>query len=219
MSDITAVLILAFILAMTGLVGQAWSDPYARVSGGCIWSADRSNNDELEFGSECGALASAEAGYRFELGAPLALDAGLEAAHRVKPIHGQNGRRKMTADHEDPLHLTSVMVNGRLAYRLFDGPVSLYGEGGFGGARLEGLDDVALTPAWQVGAGLEFDIWAGLSAHAGYRHFEILDTALDGNRTDADFHGAVLGLRWEFTGFLDRLGYLADREPLEAPQP
>ncbi|MCG8595661.1 MAG: outer membrane beta-barrel protein [Kiloniellales bacterium] len=215
MSTTTAVYIFAFIIALAAFVGQARSDPYLRVTGGCIWSSDQSNQDQLEFGSECGGLGTAEAGYRFDLPARIAFDAGLEAAHRVKPIHGQNARGRATADHEDPLHLTSVMVNGRLSYRLFDGPVSVYGEGGFGGAHLKGLDDVALTPAWQVGGGLEFDIWAGLSAHAGYRHFEILETELDGNRTGADFHGAVVGFRWELTSFLDQLGYLADREPLE----
>lgn len=176
MSTTTAVYICAFIIAVAAFVGQARSDPYLRVTGGCVWSSDQSNEDQLEFGSECGGLGTAEAGYRFDLPTQVVFDAGLEAAHRVKPIHGQNAGGKMTADHEDPLHL---------------------------------------TPAWQVGAGLEFDIWAGLSAHVGYRHFEILETDLDGNRTGADFHGAVVGFRWEITSFLDQLDYLADREPLE----
>ena len=204
------------VIFAAAFVGQAKSDPYVQVSGGCIKSSDQSNDDDLEFGSECGALGAAEVGYGLDLLPALTLSAGLEAAHRVQAMHGQNGgHRRATADHEDPLHLTSVMANGRLSYRLFDSPVSVYGEGGFGGAYLAGLGDAALAPAWQVGGGLQFDIWAGLSAHAGYRHFEILETELDGNRSSADFHGAVVGFRLELTSFLDQLDYLADREPLE----
>ena len=177
---------------------DAAADPYAQISGGCILSSDLSNGDELEFGAECGAMLGAEGGYSFDLAKSLSVDTGLEAAHRWKSLHGQNGKVKATAD-GNTLHLTSLMVNGRLRYEIY-GPVSVYGEGGFGGAHLRGLDDFTFTPAWQVGAGLSFDVLENLSINAGYRHFEILDAELDGNRTDADFHGAVVGLRWEFGG-------------------
>lgn len=210
------VLLMALVLIAIALVllptGRAKADPYAQVMGGCIWSSDQSNEDELEFGSECGAMVGAEGGYTFDLAGSLQADAGLEAAHRWKNLHGQNGRHKQTADGET-LHLTSLMVNGRLRYEIY-GPVSIYAEGGAGGAHLRGLDDFTFAPAWQVGAGLNFAVLDNLSINAGYRHFEILDTELDGNQTGADFHGAIIGLRWQFS-FMDRLEYLADREPLE----
>lgn len=208
------VVIAAVVVGLTALVvlifwpvKEAEADPYVRATGGCIWSSDQSNDDELEFGSECGALVSAEGGYRFNLTNDLALDAGLEAAHRVKALHGQNGKVRDTSADGETLNLTSLMVNVRPSFRLFDSPVSLYGEAGAGGAHLRGLDNFDLAPAWQLGAGVEVDIWEGLSAHAGYRHFEILDAKLDGNRTGADFHGAVVGIRWTF---LDGLSYRSD---------
>lgn len=195
MSETTAAIVFAFIIALAAFVGQARSEPYVQGSGGCIWSGQQSNDDEIEFGAECGALGAVEGGYVFET-PYLDVELGLEAALRVKDLHGRNAFDELSADGHT-LSAYSALAGVRLVREIY-APVSIYAQGAGGGALVEGLGDRTLAPAWQVEGGLRIDVWESLSVNAGYRYFQVLGVELDGNRGDLDFHGAVIGLRWMF---------------------
>lgn len=195
MSETTAILVLAFLLAMGAVAGQARSAPYLQGSGGCVLSGQKSNDDEIEFGAECGGLVALEGGHVFET-PYLDVELGLEGAWRFKDLHGQNGRGKATADGNE-LHVYSALGGVRLTREVY-GPLSIYAQGAAGGALLDGFGDSDLAPAWQVEGGLRVEVWESLAVNAGYRRFETLGAELDGNRGDLDFHGPVIGLRWQF---------------------
>ena len=186
------------IIAACAFVGQcnmAHAGPYAQLGGGCIWADQQSNQDEIEFGSECGGLVAAEGGYSFDL-SWLAVSLGGEAAHRFKALHGQNGHGKSTAD-GNTLHATSLAINLR-AERHVWGPVSLYGMAGGGGAYVRGLGDSDLVPLVQGEGGLLFAITENVTAGAGYRAAYLPGVELSGNQEDLSFRGAVGWLRWSF---------------------
>ena len=177
----------------------ALAEPYALIHGGPIESGQQSNNDEIEFGSEVGGFVGAEGGYLFDLDR-LGISVGLEASHRWKDLHGQNGskcdQRSCSADGET-LHLTALMINARTEYRVA-WIMSLYGMVGAGGAYADGLGNSDIVPIAQGEAGLLLSFTDSLSAGAGYRHARAFDVSLDGNSGSLDFYGPVGWLRWRF---------------------
>ncbi len=189
------------VIAICAFVGQcntAHADSwYVQGGGGCILSNQISNNDEIEFGSECGVLAAAEGGYTFDL-SWLAVSLGGEAAHRAKELHGQNGHRKSTAD-GNTLHATSLAINARTERRVW-GLVTVYGMAGVGAAYASGLGDSDVVPMIQAEGGLYYAFTDQISAGVGYRHAWFPGVRLDGNDEDLDFGGAVGWLRWSFGG-------------------
>ncbi len=188
-------IISATFVGVCAFTGQAWSDPYAQIGGGCIWADQQSNQDEIEFGSECGGLVAAEGGFRWDLGLAT-VSLGGEAAHRFKELHGRNGHGKSTAD-GNTLHATSLAINAR-AERHIWGPVSVYGMAGGGGAYVNGLSDSDLVPLVQGEGGLVLSITENISVGAGYRAAYLPGVDLDGNQEDLSFRGAVGWLRWSF---------------------
>ena len=190
------------VIALCAFVGQcntAHADGwYVQAGGGCIKSDQQSNSSELEFGSECGALAAAEGGYTYDLNW-LALSVGGEAAIRYQAMHGQNGvREDTTADGED-FRAVSLAVNVRLERHVW-GPVTVYGMGGLGGAHVDGLGDSDIALLVQGEGGLRFDVTDHLALGAGYRAALLPNVELSGNSGDLGFHGAVGWLRWNFGG-------------------
>lgn len=189
-------------LGMTWIFVEAWlskqahADPYAQLGGGCIWADQQSNQDEIEFGSECGGLVAAEGGFRWDLGLAT-VSLGGEAAHRFSALHGQNGVRYSTSADGNTLHATSLAINAR-AERHVWGPVSVYGMAGAGGAYVRGLGDSDLVPLAQGEGGLSFSITENITAGAGYRAAYLPGVELDGNQEDLSFRGAVGWLRWSF---------------------
>ena len=219
MSDITAVLILAFILAMTGLVGQAWSDPYVQLSGGCVVSPQTSNDHEIEFNedlADCGALGAIEAGYTLALDVAQ-LDLGLDLAGLSIDPHGMNGHGRRTAD-DRRFRSLLVTPGARVSRRIHERLTLFLGAGG-GIGLVEGLGGSDLVPAWRAEAGLRIDLAPGLAAAVGYETRGLVGVDLDGHRGSPVFHGPKVGLRAELPSFLGFLTYRSDREPLEAPQP
>lgn len=188
-------IISAAFVGVCAFAGQALSEPYLQGTGGCIWSGQQSNKDEIEFGSECGGLIAAEGGFRWDLGLAT-VSLGGEAAHRFKALHGQNGHGKSTAD-GNTLHATSLAINAR-AERHVWGPVGVYGMAGAGGAYVRGLGDSDLVPLVQGEGGLLLSITERITAGAGYRAAYLPGVDLDGNQEDLSFHGAVGWLRWSF---------------------
>ena len=172
------------------IVGPAIAEPYAQGSGGCIKSTDQSNSNEIEFGSECGGFLAAELGDTFELDFAK-LRVGGELSYRWKNLHGQNGDGKATADGEK-LKTTALLVNVTAFRRIYD-RVQIYLLGGVGAAYLDGLGDSDWTAAWQTEGGLSWDAQNQLFVSLGYRFFEAPGIELDGNSSDPDFHGVVLG--------------------------
>jgi opacity protein-like surface antigen len=172
----------------------AAAEPYAQISGGCIKSTDQSNSNEIEFGGECGGLVAAELGDTFQFDLAELQVAG-ELSHRWKDLHGQNGAGITTADGEE-LNTTALLANVTVSRSIYD-RVKIYLLGGLGVAYLDGLGDTDWTAAWQTEGGLSWDARSQLSISLGYRFFEAPGVELDGNSADPDFHGVVLGLRWQ----------------------
>ena len=205
----TAGIGLSYILiaAACGLaLGVAFSapadaEPYLQAAGGCIETSDTTNSDELEFGNECGAVGLVEAGWRVDR-QTWAIDAGVELGYRQQDLHGQNkggdraGARR-SADGET-FRLGSAMLNLRFCTTVY-GPVEVCSLVGAGGAYANGLDDHDATGAWQTGAELAWRVTEAWSVQAGYRYFKLLPFDLDGNRSKADFHGALVGFRYRWT--------------------
>lgn len=65
------------------------------------------------------------------------------------------------------------------------------------------MDDSGTGFAWQVGAGVSYDLTSNLTAELGYRYFNVENvglTAADGTGSDVDVrsHQVNLGLRVSF---------------------
>ncbi len=183
------------IVAACLIALPAFAEPHVQVSGGCVKSTDQSNSDEIEFGEECGGFVAAELGDTFQFDVAELQVAG-EISHRWKDLHGQNGNGKASADGET-LYLTALLANATVS-RPIRGRVEIYLLGGLGVAYLDALDDTDWTLAWQAESGFRLDTGNQLSTSLGYRYFEAIDAELDGNSGTPDYHGVVLGLRWQF---------------------
>lgn len=192
---------LAAILAAT----PALAGPYAFVQGGIVdWPAT-SNHDEIEADSKKGGSLAVGGGWRLDLNDRVSLGIEGKLGASANGIHGYNpDGHKNSADHMDgnTLVATSLMLNARPAFHLY-GPVSVYALAGAGGAHLSALDDTAITPAWQIGGGLEVDVidWldAPVSVAAGVRHFQAMETDLAGANADFRTLGAQLRVTYSFT--------------------
>jgi opacity protein-like surface antigen len=185
------------------LAGMAHAAPYVAAEAGIVKWPETSNSDQLEADSASGVAVGLAAGIEGRLGR-----LELELAHRVSKIHGFNhpdgycrqsdgvcGTR-LSGD-GNRLHTTSVMVTLWPGVALGRWP-ELYAGGGVGGAYLVAIDDQALTPAWQVGAGLVLQATDHISVDVGYRYFRALDATLDGLEVSYGAHSPMIRVSYRF---------------------
>lgn len=170
--------------------------PYVMGGGGCSYSLEQSNNDEIEFGSECGFWGSLEVGYSWNLDESSNVSLGGEILHIGKNLHGQNGRSKQSAD-GNRLNLSTISIIGRYE-KLIYGPISIYAMAGFGSGWARGLNDTDFIPVLQGEGGLAFDLAEGLDIGGGYRIMKTFGLDLDGNSGDPTFYGPWGWVRWTF---------------------
>ena len=185
------------------LAGTTHAAPYVAVEAGIIKWPDTSNSDQLEADSAWGALGGLAAGVEGRLGR-----LELELAYRASKIHGFNRPDGYTRESDgvrgtrlsgdgNTLHTTSAMVNvwpgTALGARFY-----IYAGGGLGIAYLIALDDHALTPAGQIGAGLELKATGHVSLGLGYRYSHALEANLDGLQVKYDTHGPMVRLTYVF---------------------
>ncbi len=180
---------------------------------GMTWWNDTSNSDELEASSANGYLGGISYDRTYDLSEETLLSnirLELELTYTIEEIHGANpdGRRSPNTrdfgNGDEYLHVGSLMANvwptiWETQYLDLDLNLELYGGGGLGGTLLHTLDDTAVTPSWQVGAGVLIGLDENWSVDVGYRYLSIWPTKIDGLEAEYDRHTALIGLRYSFS--------------------
>lgn len=185
-------LILSILLPTTALAG----DWYAFLRGGAIFSFDRSNQDEVEFGDEPGGSLEAGIGYRFDLGDRWRVNGEGQLIGQGVPLHGRNDKREATADGR-VFWLAGATVNLWPEYELND-QWSLYGGGGVGPGVITAFGASEPTLILIGGAGVRFKATTDLSLDLGGRYYWTAPARVDGAKSEYDSLGPSFALIWYF---------------------
>lgn len=185
------------LLVVALLPGSAVAgDWYAFLEGGVLWSLDRSNNDEVEFGNEPGGSIAVGAGYGFRLADRWLLNAEGQVIGQTVPLHGRNDRGEETADGKY-FSLLGFTANVWPEYRLSD-RWSIYAGGGTGPSVVWAFGSSAFT--WMVigGAGVRVKATDALSIDVSGRYYWTAPVDVNGAQSRYDSFGPVFRLLWAF---------------------
>ncbi|MCP5363689.1 MAG: outer membrane beta-barrel protein [Hyphomicrobiales bacterium] len=185
-------LVLCIFLPTTALA----DDWYAVLRGSVVWSFDRSNQDEVEFGDEPGGSLEMGIGHRFRLADRWLLNGEGQVIGHAVPLHGRNDKREATADGRY-FWLTGVTVNVWPEYEL-DDRWSLYGGGGVGPAVITAFGSSATTWIAIGGAGIRIKATNALSFDLGGRYYWTAPARVNGAQSRYDSFGPSFTLTWYF---------------------
>jgi opacity protein-like surface antigen len=220
----------AFLLCLATVAMVGWSasislaaaGPYLTLQGGATWLEDAgidydgvpSSDFSLEAEFDTGFNLGVAAGYDY---GPARLEA--EVAYRQNDIDKFNGQFEgfgFEGSADGDVSATSLMVNAYWDIPT-GSPITPYIGGGVGfanvsvndvelevfGERFDLADDDDNVFAYQLAAGIAFDINPNLALDLGYRYFatddpELEDEFGDDFETEYDSHNVSLGLRFIF---------------------
>lgn len=198
--SIVAILCASFVFSWLMVLAVAHSaeaqEAYVGIKGGCSLPLARSNNDEIEFGSECGAFGALSYGTRVKTFDNLELYAEAEVLAAWNQLHGKNGQGELSADGDDWFE-TALMFNGVVKHKILD-PVSFYALAGVGLARVTGFDDNMATLALQGEAGLSIEATETINVLTGYRYHQTINVELDNQKGAPNFHMIFIGAQFKF---------------------
>lgn len=188
--------VVGFLLALLTPIAAVAADPYAFVEGGVVFSPDRSNNDEVEFGDEAGGSLAAGIGQRYSLSDRWRIGVEGQVIGQGIPLHGRNDKRHATADGRY-FWLAGLTANAWPEYRLND-RWSLYGGGGAGPSVITAFGSSAPTVLVIGGAGARFEASDDLILDLGGRYYWTAPATVNGAKSTYDSFGPSFRLMWFF---------------------
>ena len=188
--------VIGFLLALLTPIAAVAADPYAFVEGGVVFSPDRSNNDEVEFGDEAGGSFAAGIGQRYSLSDRWRIGVEGQVIGQGIPLHGRNDKRHATADGRY-FWLAGLTANAWPEYRLND-RWSLYGGGGAGPSVITAFGSSAPTVLVIGGAGARFEASDDLTLDLGARYYWTAPATVNGAKSTYDSFGPSFRLMWFF---------------------
>lgn len=190
--------VLAAVLAALFLSepATAGGNTYGFVEGGVMWSFDRSNHDEVEFGNEPGGSIAGGLGHRHYLDDRWSIDAEVQAIGQVIPLHGRNDKREATADGRN-FWLAGLTINAWPAYAL-TGDWSLYAGGGAGPAVITAFGSSTATALLIGGGGARWTASDDLTLDVGGRYYWTAPARVNGARSEYDSFGPSFRATWFF---------------------
>jgi outer membrane autotransporter protein len=197
----------------------AAAGPYLTLQGGATWLED----SDFDIDDVPSSLLSLEAEFDtgFNLGVAAGYDFGAarleaEVAYRQNDVDKINAQANIpeidlvgsgSADGDGDVSATSLLVNAYWDIPT-GSPVTPYVGGGVGFANIsandvevEGIDvadDDDNVFAYQLAAGIAFEINPNLALDLGYRYFATEDPEIEDAEIEYETHNATLGLRFLF---------------------
>ncbi|MDR1255290.1 MAG: porin family protein [Puniceicoccales bacterium] len=167
-------------------------NPYVAVKGGFVKPGNR---DEVKYKNGCtGAI---EFGVSYD-----AWRLGLEISYRQAKI--KESKNALVDGNKDKFNALAGMVNVYYDYALTE-EVALYVGAGLGVAKFSAHDKTAKVDtsktvfAWQIAAGLGYDINENWTVEAGYKLFNTAKVKSNSNSVKTPFcHSLEAGLRYNF---------------------